>query len=215
MPASTATRVDVPSGPRWGWVNVFVAALLMLATLPGRTQGLGLITEPLLKDLQIDRVSFATINLWATLLGATFCFPAGYLIDRVGLRLISSGIVLLLGGVVWKMRVLQSRTAELLGLLLRTRGLVQIAFAVASITTLGKSFGQRTGLAMGVFSFLLTVFFSIAFIVVGGLVSSKGWRVAWTYVADFLAFVVTPATILFLRENSPPSGPRQSESLSL
>jgi hypothetical protein len=49
----------------WSWVNVFVAAVLMLATLPGRTQGLGLITEPLLKDLHIDRVSYASINLWA------------------------------------------------------------------------------------------------------------------------------------------------------
>src|SRR5215813_1644033 len=75
----------------WGWINVFVAATLMLATLPGRTQGLGLITEPLLGDLHLDRVSYATINLWATLLGATFCFPAGYLIDRLGLRMVSTG----------------------------------------------------------------------------------------------------------------------------
>ena len=59
----------------------------MLATMPGRTQGLGLITEPLLKDLHIDRITYANINLWATLIGAVFCFPAGYLIDRFGLRL--------------------------------------------------------------------------------------------------------------------------------
>jgi hypothetical protein len=37
----------------YGWVNLTVAALAMVGTLPGRTQGLGLITEPLLKDLQI------------------------------------------------------------------------------------------------------------------------------------------------------------------
>jgi hypothetical protein len=45
------------------WINVVVAAVVMLATLPGRTQGLGLITEPLLGDLRLDRVSYATINL--------------------------------------------------------------------------------------------------------------------------------------------------------
>ena len=33
---------------RAGWINVVVAAIVMLATLPGRTQGLGLITEPML-----------------------------------------------------------------------------------------------------------------------------------------------------------------------
>jgi len=42
----------------------------MIGTLPGRTQGLGLITEPLLRDLQIDRVHFARMNLWATLKGS-------------------------------------------------------------------------------------------------------------------------------------------------
>ena len=36
--------------PAWiGWSNVVVAAVIMLATLPGRTQGLGLITEPMLR----------------------------------------------------------------------------------------------------------------------------------------------------------------------
>src|SRR3712207_6874179 len=43
----------------YGWVNLAVAALAMVGTLPGRTQGLGLITEPLLADLRLDRVTFA------------------------------------------------------------------------------------------------------------------------------------------------------------
>ena len=37
----------------YGWVVLFVAAAAMVGTLPGRTQGLGLITEPLLADLRI------------------------------------------------------------------------------------------------------------------------------------------------------------------
>ena len=47
----------------YGWVNLTVAAIAMVGTLPGRTQGLGLITESLLKDLEVDRVLFAQINL--------------------------------------------------------------------------------------------------------------------------------------------------------
>ena len=64
----------------YGWVHVALAALAMVGTLPGRTQGLGLITEALLKDLQVDRVTFAQINLWATLIGALFCIGIGQLI---------------------------------------------------------------------------------------------------------------------------------------
>ena len=84
------------AGLYYGWANVAVAALAMVGTLPGRTQGLGLITEPLLTDLQIDRVSYATINLWATLIGSLFCLPCGRLVDRLGARLILTGVVVAL-----------------------------------------------------------------------------------------------------------------------
>src|SRR5215212_2924157 len=84
----------------YGWVNLTVAALAMVGTLPGRTQGLGLITESLLKDLQIDRVLFAQINLWATLAGALFCFGIGRMIDRAGSRVVLTTVVLALGTVV-------------------------------------------------------------------------------------------------------------------
>src|SRR5690348_4839937 len=73
---------------------VVVAALAMVATLPGRTHGLGLITEPLLADLRLDRVTFALVNLWATLLGSAFCLPTGWLIDRVGGRAVLLGVTL-------------------------------------------------------------------------------------------------------------------------
>src|SRR3954469_12333625 len=71
---------------------VGVAALAMVATLPGRTHGLGLITEPLLADLSLDRVEFAMVNLWATLLGAAFCLPCGWLLDRIGGRVTLLGV---------------------------------------------------------------------------------------------------------------------------
>src|SRR5436190_23229254 len=99
----TSTGVAVESSaaaPRkdWaGWINVVVASVIMLATLPGRTQGLGLITEPMLRDFQLDRVTYANINLWATLLGAAVCLPIGRLFDRAGLRAATFVLTLLLG----------------------------------------------------------------------------------------------------------------------
>jgi nitrate/nitrite transporter NarK len=79
----------------YGWANLVVAAIAMVATLLERTQGLGLVTEPLVADLQLDRVSYATINLWATLVGALFCLPCGRLTDRFGARAV---LVTLLAG---------------------------------------------------------------------------------------------------------------------
>src|SRR5262245_17933513 len=87
----------------YGWVHVFVAALAMVGTLPGRTQGLGLITEPLLRDLHIDRIHFARINLWATLVGALFSIGVGRLIDRFGSRVVLTVVAVALASVVFGM----------------------------------------------------------------------------------------------------------------
>src|ERR1700730_14775368 len=111
---TTQSPVSSPSPsarPRfyYGWTILLVSAFAMVGTLPGRTQGLGLITEPLLKDLHLSRVDYAQINLWATLLGALFCVGIGQLQDRMGSRLVLTVIALALGLVV----IAMSRTSGL------------------------------------------------------------------------------------------------------
>src|SRR5260221_12541582 len=75
----------------YGWVNLLVAAAAMVATLPGRTFGLALLTEPMLGELRIGHVSYGLMNLWATLIGATFALGCGPLIDRFGSRAVLAG----------------------------------------------------------------------------------------------------------------------------
>src|SRR4029453_1459674 len=81
-PRATVSEVGSEALPRpgaarrsfyYGWGSLGGAALAMVGPLPGRTQGLGLVTEPLMRDLGIGRVAFAEINLVATLLGSLFC----------------------------------------------------------------------------------------------------------------------------------------------
>ncbi|MDB6118042.1 MAG: transporter [Verrucomicrobiaceae bacterium] len=189
-----------PESKRIHWRNILIAALLMVATMPGRTQGLGLITEPLLRDLQLDRVTYANLNLWATLLGALICLPAGGLFDKLGLRWTSSAIVLLLSAVVWQMSGMAGGVVILFTWLLLTRALGQSALSVASISLAGKSSKGGEGMAMGVYATALSVLFAIAFVVVGKSIETNGWRTAWNQLALALAFGVVPLTILFLRE---------------
>jgi hypothetical protein len=73
----------------WRWIHIVVAALLMVPTLPGRTHGLGLFTEPILRTFALTRDTYGFINLWATLIGATFCFPCGWFTDRIGTRAVA------------------------------------------------------------------------------------------------------------------------------
>ena len=108
----------------YGWVNLLIAAFAMVGTLPGRTQGLGLITESLLKDLQIGRVAYAQINLWATLIGALFCLGVGRLLDRFGSRVVLTVVGAMLGAVVLLMSGVQG-IFWLACLITLTRGLGQ------------------------------------------------------------------------------------------
>ena len=184
--------------PRRVWVQVVVAAVLMFATLPGRTQGLGLFTEPLLADLRLDRVTFANFNLGATLIGALLCFPAGFLLDRFDRRWITSAIVLLLGASVWALG-LQHAAMPLFVCLIATRGFGQSALSVASITWIAKAAGERSKMPMAWYTVLLSVLFAAGFGVVGATVRGLGWRNAMFAIAIVLAVAVAPLPFMVRR----------------
>ncbi len=184
----------------YGWANLGVAALAMVATLPGRTQGLGLVTEPLIADLGIDRVSYASVNLWATLLGAALCLPAGRLLDRFGSRVVLTTILLALGATVLFMSA-ASGLASLFVTVTLTRGLGQSALSVASLALVGMWFAKRLNLAMGIYSVLVGMGFIAAFPAVGQAVLSAGWRPAWFGIGLVQLAVLAPLAWILVRDN--------------
>jgi MFS family permease len=187
----------------YGWVNLGLAAMAMVGTLPGRTQGLGLVTEPLLRDFAIDRVLFAQINLVATLVGSLFCLGIGRLIDRAGSRAVLTVLALCLGAVVLAMSGSHGVWA-LLVLVTLTRGFGQSALSVASLALVGKWFSRRLSAAMGVYAVVMSIGFMTAFPVVGAAVLRSGWRSAWAGVGLALLVVLAPLSWLFAR--STPEG---------
>jgi MFS family permease len=184
----------------YGWVIVFVAALAMVGTLPGRTQGLGLITEHLLADLQINRVVFARVNLWATLIGALFALGVGRLVDRFGSRIVLTIVTLTLAAVVLLMSGARS-VLQLAALITLTRGLGQSALSVVSITMVGKWFVRRLNLAMAVYTVVLSIGFMLAFPIIGAMVSESGWRKTWWTVGLVLLFGLAPLSLLLVRRS--------------
>jgi MFS family permease len=185
------------------WVHVGVAALAMVLTLPGRTHGLGLFTEPLLRSLTLDRQSYGFLNLWATLLGALFCLPCGWLLDRFGTRVVFVGCTTALGATViamsgwttgaWAVPLALDLPAWLGGpirlvapvdlflFLLLTRGLGQSALSVVSLALIGRSAGRQSGLPMGAYAFATSAGFLAAFAALGGYVKAHPdeWRAPW------------------------------------
>ncbi len=204
----TAVATPIPKPPAiagrlpfyYGWVNLLVAALAMVATLPGRTQGLGLITEPLLADLGLDRVAFAQINLWATLIGAAACIGFGRLIDRLGARVVLTALAIGLGGVVLGMGRVTSVVWLAVAVTL-TRALGQSALSVASLSIVPQWFTRRLPTAMALYTVALSIGFMAAFPLVGEVVVRQGWRVAWNGIGWALLLGMAPIAWLFVRRS--------------
>jgi len=182
----------------YGWVNLFVAALAMTATLPGRTHGLGLITTPLLQDLQLDAVFFSQLNFWAIVLGSGFAVIGGRCLDRWGARPVVTLVSLVLGGAVVAMS-LTTAWLPLFATLILVRGLGQCTLSVASVSLVGKWFTGRIGPAMGVFSVLLAIGFIASTLSVGWSVTTHGWRPVWSGVGLVLACGLAPLCWLLVR----------------
>jgi MFS family permease len=179
---------------------LFVAAGAMVGTLPGRSQGLGLITEPLLADLGLGRVDYAQLNLWATLVGSAGALGIGRFIDRFGSRVVLTIIAAALGLTV----VMMSRAATFAALAIAvtlTRALGQSALSVVSIAMVGQWFVRRIDMAMAIYSVALSVGFMIAFPIVGTLVQSRGWRFAWLAVGAAILVGLAPIAWAVVRRN--------------
>jgi MFS family permease len=177
---------------------LMLAAAAMVGTLPGRTQGLGLVTEPLLADLGIGRVDYAQLNLWATLIGAAGAVGIGRFIDRLGARVVLTSVALALGLVVLAMSRVHTFWALAIAVTL-TRGLGQSALSVISLAMVGQWFVRGIDKAMAIYSIVMSIGFMIAFPVVGSLVQSAGWRSAWLMIGLTLVVVLAPAALLLAR----------------
>jgi MFS family permease len=193
---------------RWypDFIVVFIGAIAMAATYPGRTHGLGMVTEPLLKDFHLStddgRVLFATINFWATICGSAFCIPIGWLFDRLDRRLVLAANLVLLGIVVSVMSQVSTLWALAIAIML-TRGLGQSALSVVSITIVAKSFStQRLGLAMAWYAILSAPFHLVLIKGVGWAFKLEGltWRTIWASIG--FSLVLLSLSALLLPKNS-------------
>jgi MFS family permease len=191
------------------WINVAVAAFLMVATLPGRSVGLGLLTEPILRDFPLTHVDFGQINFWATILGATFCLPAGWLIDRIGVRVVTTAVLAALGGIVYAMTATTS-VWSLAILIFLTRGFGQSALSVVSLGVAGKTRLRNRAFAMGVFTVLMGVGLAVAVQTIryAEQIQHADWRTIWSSMSGALivSSMVFPLLISHLR-----GGPTDTE----
>ena len=190
--------------PFYAWVIVFIAAIAMAATLPGRTHGLGLITKHLLTDFpSLSQQDFGRINFWATLLGSAFCLPCGWLLDRLGIRVLLTCALAAMSAIVLWMASIRDVPSLVVAITL-SRGIGQSMLSVVSITMIGKWFQTNVGPAMGVYSVQMSLLMAVGTGLLGHRIDTTSWRTGWQELG--LALVaVTPLCCLlaFNRRGTP------------
>jgi MFS family permease len=159
----------------------------------------------LLADLALDRVTYAGLNFWSTLIGAAGALGVGQLIDRFGSRAVLTVLAASLGVVVCMMSQATSLVALAVWLTL-TRALGQSALSVVSLAMIGHWFVRRIDAAMAIYSIVMSVGFMIAFPAVGSAVQSWGWRPVWFGVGVALIAGLAPLAWLVVRRSPEASG---------
>jgi MFS family permease len=190
---------------QYAWTSICVGAIAMAATYPGRTHGLGTVTEPLLKDFGLDsadgRVLYASLGFWATLIGSLFCIPVGWLIDRFGQRPVLFCNMIFLGASVLILSSASNVILLFLGLLM-TRGFGQAALSVVSISIVSHSHPpDRLGLAMAFYAILSMPLHLLLIYFVGWSLNTAqlDWRIVWSLVGIALLLGSTTAYWLPLK----------------
>src|SRR5262249_28449976 len=145
------------------------------------------------------------LNQWATLLGAAFCLPAGWLIDRLGTRTVFTGVTLALGAVVVGMSRVET-TDALFPLVTLTRGFGQSALTVVSLALVGKCVLRRVSRAMTASIIFFILGFRVAERWPGSAVEHAGWRQAWAGTGWVLILGVAPLGWLLARSTPEPCG---------
>lgn len=179
------------------WINVVVAAFAQMATLPSRTYGLALITEPLLKDLEISRTTFGQLNLWATVVTALLSFGYGTFLKQTGIRRTYLVMMVALAGATVMLTVVNGFWPLLLAMTL-ARVIGQGVLALVSTSMVGLSFPRRIPVVMAVYSIVGAFVFMalIKFVQWGMSTDASGgqmnWREVWWCLAGIMAFGLAP-----------------------
>lgn len=198
--ATGAYAPMTPGGYLAACMVVMAAALVMAATIPGRTQGLALITQRLIDDIPgLTRDSFAWINVWGTLLGGLFCLPCGWLLDRVAPKYFALITIAALGAVTIGMSRAHDATSLMIYITL-TRGLGQSMLSVISLTLMAKWFRRDSQLPMAGYAVVMTMLMVVGFgklqFELTTFTETPAWRPVWLGLGWTLVGIAPLAMIL-------------------
>jgi MFS family permease len=182
---------------RQGWLMVPVL-FVILAIIVGCIDSMGVLFTPLIKHFGWSRTRMSAVMSAVTLAIGLSTPIAGWLIDRVGVRVVIAagaaiaGAGLLIGSQADSLFALAAACA-LFGLGGGGASLVSASYVIANW------FGQRRGIAMGVTMMGTSLGAALSAPLVSYVVARAGWRWAFAMLGTSLFVIAVPLAAIFVK----------------
>ena len=209
---------DVPFAPKsvpffYGWALVVLAALGMVASIPGQTAGVSAFTDYWMRDAGLKRSQLSHAYLVGTIISAMMLPAGGRLVDRIGVR--KSGLIAVMTLACsmlfmselavlcrWSLFVAFGPFVVLVIAFVGMRFGGQGLLITVCQTMLGRWFDKKRGLASGINSVLRATAFGAAPLVFGLWVQGAGsWRTAYQQIAIMVLFAAGFMIWFFYRDS--------------
>jgi len=182
----------------YGWMMVPVAIIASSVTGVGQTYGVSVFNPSLLKSLGISLTALSGAYMVSTLLASLFQPSIGSLMDRFGIKITMTGVVILLGGACIFFARVDSIITLLLGFFL-LRLLGQGGLSLISGNIAAMWFREKLGTVTGIISSGFSVSMAVIPAFFLYLINLKGWRTAYTWLGFLVWLIMLPILILIFK----------------
>jgi len=202
----------------YGWLIVIITTLGTLASLPGQTMGVGVFTDYLISNTNLNRMQISFSYMIGTIFSSLLIPISGRYVDLFGTRIMISvagiglGVSLLLLSksldlINFLVSILPEYYSTLISLLVMTliflllRQFGQGLLAMVSRITLAKWFDRRRGLVSGISGVFVAFGFSGAPLFLNSIIEEYGHSRSIALMAIFFGFLMAFLGWLFFRDN--------------
>lgn len=195
----------------YGWVVWLVSTLGFLFSIPGQTMGMAVFTDPFIEVLGLTRTQLSMAYLFGTVCSSLFLTRAGRWYDRYGGRVMITLASFALALMVFYISVVDLAVASVGGNWMVGFGLIFFGyfgvrfFGQGVLTSCSRNvlllwFVKRRGLVSGIRNVFVSFGFSVAPLLIAGLMVYFGWRGALWAMAIIVA-VFGVIALIFTRDN--------------
>lgn len=193
----------------YGWVIAVVAAIGMIASVPGQTAGVGVFTNSLTEATGLSRLELSIAYLVGTGSSGLLLPKAGRNLDRWGSRVAAAVAVAVLSMTMIGLSFV-GQMSTTVGLVVMSIGFGFLRFSgqgvltLASRTMLSQWFERRRGIVSAVSNSFVGFFFAATPALLLALINIDGFRTAWRILAVVTAVGVGLIVVTLFR-NTPES----------